>query len=148
MTRPVGLQQVYVARHRVETCRVDMTPLIDIVFQLIIFFTVTIDMSGRANPDIRLAKGPHGLTDSAAAGMAPFTVEVDRNGRFSVHNIRLTPDTLKQIMVARYARIGEYPVMIRGDERARHADIRRAMEVCTDIGLERVWFAAIKKIRR
>lgn len=125
-----------------------MTPLIDIIFQLIIFFTLTIDVSGRANPDIRLAKSPHGMPGRISAGMAPFTVEVDRSGRLSVHNLRMNPPALKQIMKARYDRIGEYPVVIRGDERSRHGDIRRVMEICTDIGLQRMWFAAVKRSRR
>ena len=42
-----------------KQCETDMTPMIDVVFQLIIFFIVTIKMDEKKE-DIELEKSPHG----------------------------------------------------------------------------------------
>ncbi len=39
-----------------------MTPMIDVVFQLIIFFVVTLKMTTDVNPDIVLEDGKNGVT--------------------------------------------------------------------------------------
>ena len=50
------------ARRSSEQCEIDMTPMIDVVFQLIIFFVVTLKMTTDVNPDIVLEDGKHGVT--------------------------------------------------------------------------------------
>lgn len=133
-------------KKKTESCPLDMTPMIDVVFQLIIFFVVTINLADRSNPDIQLEKGPHGtLIESKTMPKSTLTVEVDKKGRISINNMALNYTTFRQIVKARYNRIGEYPLLIRGDLRTNHADIRNVMDMCTEIGLYKVWFAAIQK---
>ena len=50
------------ARRVSEQCEIDMTPMIDVVFQLIIFFVVTLKMTSDINPDIELEDGKNGVT--------------------------------------------------------------------------------------
>ena len=60
----------------------DMTPMIDVVFQLIIFFVVTLKTADTVNPDIVLEYGKNGpeLMDLLEKSKAtpPVTVEVRR----------------------------------------------------------------------
>jgi biopolymer transport protein ExbD len=37
-----------------------------------------------------------------------------------------------------------FPVMIRADKRTQHKDVRKVMDLCTDVGIWRIDFAAIK----
>jgi biopolymer transport protein ExbD len=37
------------------------------------------------------------------------------------------------------------PVLIRADAQATHADVRKAMDACTSVGLWRIKFVALKK---
>ena len=129
---------------RSEGCSVDMTPMIDVVFQLIIFFIVTIKMEQEFNPDIELGESKHG---PAIEEKEPRTmvVEVDRRGWISIHGAQLSRGKFQKIMKARYRRYGEFPVLIRGDYRARHVDIRAVMDICTSVGIWRINFAAIKE---
>ncbi|MGI6391752.1 MAG: ExbD/TolR family protein [Kiritimatiellia bacterium] len=66
------------ARRSSEQCDIDMTPMIDVVFQLIIFFVVTIKFSSDVNPDIFLEDGKHGET-LTQDNMPPSTPR-DRSG--------------------------------------------------------------------
>ncbi len=132
-------------RRKSSTCEIDMTPMIDVVFQLMIFFLVTINLSENVNREIKLERGPHGQTINNDMPKKVFTVEVDKNGNISVHNFRLDPQRFRSIIKARYNRMGEFPLLIRGDQRTQHAEIRKVMDICTEIGLYKVWFAAIEK---
>ena len=129
---------------RSEGCKTDMTPMIDVVFQLIIFFIVTIKMDQDKNPDIELAPSVHGpaIEDEDPRTMI---VEVSQNGWISIHGAQLTRPKFRQIMAARYRRYGQFPVLIRGDYRARHKAIKDVMDICTGVGIWRINFAAIKE---
>lgn len=127
-------------------CQMDMTPMIDCVFQLIIFFIVVISLAEKKNEEIQLAMGPHGpLLKETDRNIRPLVIEVDKRGHLSMQGIRLTRSTLEQIVRYRRNRLGDYPVMIRADYRAQHKDVRAVMDLCTRAGLWRVSFTAIKE---
>ena len=135
------------ARSKQEDCELNMTPMIDVVFQLIIFFIVTLNMSEAKNEDIELAMGPHGPeidTDDPMASLS-LVIEVDKKGRISIGNQPMTREQLKSLLQRRYNKYGIFPVMIRGDAQARHRHIRAAMDVVTECGIGRVSFVAIKE---
>jgi biopolymer transport protein ExbD len=115
------------------------------VFQLIIFFIVTIKMEQDINEDIRLEDAKHGPTIEKQDPRTTV-IEVDRRGWISMHGAQLTPNQLRNILVSKYKRLGQsFPILIRGDARARHEDIRSVMDICTSIGIWRISFAAIKE---
>lgn len=121
----------------------DMTPMIDVVFQLIIFFIVTINLEQVYKEDIILEEGRH----APLVKEEPMTmvIEVDRHGWLSMHGAQVSPPQLKSIVRRRYNYMGEFPVLIRADYRTKHADVRTVMDICSEIGLWRLSFAAIKE---
>ncbi len=130
-----------------EQCEIDMTPMIDVVFQLIIFFVVTMKMSQDSNMDIVLEDGQHGIT-LTSENMPPVTleIEVDRRGRVSIHNATLSDSNLRDIMRARVNKYGnEFPVMIRADRRTQHEKVRKVMDICTASGVWKLSFVAIQE---
>lgn len=130
-------------------CDIDMTPMIDVVFQLIIFFLVAVNLENRSNPEIQLEKGPNGeRIGKNDPNLATLTVEIDRRGKVSVNNLSMDHTMLRHVVTARYNRLrGPYPLLIRGDLRTNHADVRKVMDICTKTGLRSVRFAAIKEDR-
>ena len=130
-----------------EGCDLNMTPMIDVVFQLIIFFIVTLNMAEAKNEDIKLAMGPNGPeidTDDPMSSLR-LVIEVDKKGRISIGNVAMTREQLKAMLQRRYNQYGVFPVMIRGDGKARHRHIRAAMDTVTECGIGRVSFVAIKE---
>jgi biopolymer transport protein ExbD len=120
-----------------------MTPMIDVVFQLIIFFIVTIKMEQDVNPAIELADAKDG---PVIAEEDPWTVtiEIDRRGWISMRGAQFSKTKLRKLLRSHYDRYGEFPVLIRGDHRTRHQDIRAVMDMCTEVGIWRISFAAIQ----
>lgn len=125
-------------------CSVDMTPMIDVVFQLIIFFIVTIKMEQDVNEDIRLAKAEYGPIIEKEDPRT-MVVEIDKRGWISIHGAQLSRAKFANIMQARAKRYGQFPVLIRADRLAEHKDVRAVMDLCSRLGIWRINFAAIKQ---
>jgi biopolymer transport protein ExbD len=132
------------ARKNMDSCELNMTPMIDVVFQLIIFFVVTIQMTKEVNPDIVLEDGKHGeiITEENQTSQT-IEIEVSRRGRVSICNAALSNDLLGQIIRNRYNKFGSFPVMIRADYRTRHEDVKKVMDICTRNGVWKIGFIAV-----
>ena len=126
--------------------QLDMTPMIDVVFQLIIFFVTTVDMESTAiDPKIRLAMSPNGPVEEKKD---PRTVVVDVNteGDISIMHTQLSEGQLLNILNKARNESGQStPVVIRGDLGAKHEAIKRVMDVCGRAGLWKIRFAALKE---
>jgi len=134
-------------RSTTDQCELDMTPMIDVVFQLIIFFVVTLKMTTDVNMDIILEDGKNGVT-LTQDNMPPTTLEIelDRRGRISIHNATLSEGLLAQMLKNRVNRHGnEFPVMIRADRRTQHEKVRKVMDICTASGIWKLSFVAIQE---
>ncbi|MDA0991214.1 MAG: biopolymer transporter ExbD [Verrucomicrobia bacterium] len=123
--------------------QVDLTPMIDVVFQLIIFFIVTITLTKESNKDIVMVLAPH--AQEIVPNPQMFVIEVDRRGWISMYGAQLSKDKLRKIMQHRFNVYGNFPVMIRGDKDTQHRNIRAVMDICTEIGIWRISFVAIKE---
>ena len=121
-----------------------MTPMIDVVFQMIIFFIVTIKMDENINEEIILENAKQG---PLYEGEDPRTlvIEVDRRGWLSINNVQFPEATMRQVIRGRFNRMGSFPVMIRADRRTQHKDVRKVMDMCSEAGIWRIDFAAIKE---
>ncbi len=135
------------AKRSTEEVGVNMTPMIDIVFQLIIFFVVTTELEKQVfDQSIRLAQSPHG---PLIEQRDPRTVviEVDQRGRISIAQNRLSLARLTAILSQVAMRAGqETPVQIRADFRTEHEYVRQVMEACGQAGIWRISFVAIKEM--
>lgn len=125
---------------------INMTPMIDVVFQMIIFFVCTAEMDRNAfDEKIRLAMAPHG---KAVEQKDPrtITIEMDSKGQAKLSRAPVSLPVLQSILRKAVSQYGQgIPVVIRGDGNTKHADIRRVMDVCTASGLWKVKFAAVKE---
>ena len=130
---------------KIEECEIEMTPMIDVVFQLIIFFIVTLTIDQTKNEEIRLEPAIHGPVIEDQENKTTMIIEVNRRGWISMHGAQLRPRQLKNLIKSRYKRHGQYPILIRGDRNTRHGDIKSVMDICTECGIWRISFAAIKE---
>jgi biopolymer transport protein ExbD len=123
-----------------------MTPMIDIVFQLIIFFVVTTELEKQKfNEQIILAFSPHGPAIEKRDPRT-VTIDVDDKGVVSIAHTTMSVPVLTSVLRNAVNRYGlSTPVQIRGDRRTRHESIRRVMEACGQAGLWRVSFVAVKE---
>lgn len=137
------------AKRSTEEVGMNMTPMIDIVFQLIIFFVVTLELDRQVfNENIILAFSPSG---PAIEKKDPRTivVEVDEKGCIFITRSRLSIATLTTVLRNAVAHYGSStPVQIRGDKKTKHESIHQVMEACGQAGVWRVSFVATKEKAR
>ena len=133
-------------RRTMEEPGMNMTPMIDVVFQLIIFFVTTVDLQSKAmDTKLRLAMAPHG---PAVEKKDPreIVVDVSPEGRISIARVYLSTAVLKSVLRKAVAEYGQtIPIIIRGDAKAKHEDIKGVMDACAAAGLWKVKFAALKE---
>ncbi len=124
---------------------VNMTPMIDVVFQLIIFFVCTADMQQKAlDESIKLAMAPHGKPVETK-DPREITIEVDGKGRISIARTYMSADYLYTVMRKAVNEHGQStPVVIRGDGLTLHQEVKAIMDACTKAGMWKVKFAAVK----
>lgn len=126
---------------------VNMTPMIDVVFQLIIFFVCTVELERQAiDESIRLSMAPHG---PAVEQKDPreVIVEVDAKGRISVARQHMSEAFLRNLLRNVVSSHGQTtPVLIRAAGGAKHEDVRKVMDAAAYAGLWKVSFAAVKEV--
>ncbi|MFO7871632.1 MAG: biopolymer transporter ExbD [Kiritimatiellia bacterium] len=133
-------------RRKSELAELNLTPMIDVVFQLIIFFIVTIHIEENINEDITLPPAPHApLLQSEERDPRTLVIEVGRHGWLYLHGTPVKVPLLQRMIQNRYNKYGEFPVLIRADLSTRHKHVRRVMDMCSAIGLWQVQFVAIKE---
>jgi len=122
---------------------INLTPLIDVVFLLLIFFMVstTFDEDARLRIELPEAEG------EAAGAQEPEQVEIviDRTGRHWVDDARVLDrdiETLKQALVGAVGPRRDLPVLIKADARTPHEAVMRALDAASQLGLTQVVFAA------
>ena len=133
-------------RKQYPDAKLDMTPMIDVVFQLIIFFVVTAAMQNKAmETNVRMAMAPNGPVEEVKDPRT-VVVDVDADGTVSIMRTPLSDGQLLAILKKAVNTSGQStPVVIRGDLAAKHEVVKRVMDVCGKAGLWKLRFAALKE---
>ena len=133
-------------RKQYPDAKLDMTPMIDVVFQLIIFFVVTAAMQDKAmETNVLMAMAPNGPVETVKD---PRTVIVDvvADGTIQIMKSRVSEGQLFTLLNNARKTAGQStPIVIRGDLTAKHEAIKRVMDICGKAGLWKIRFAALKE---
>jgi biopolymer transport protein ExbD len=111
-----------------------MAPLIDIVFQLLIFFMVATTYTKQEKElGIELPNAPS--AQSPEAKPDEIVINVFRDGRVSVFGRDVTREALVGALVDAAHAQNDVPVTIRGDRLVHHEDVVAVMDACGSAGL-------------
>lgn len=137
------------ARKPQENPQLDMTPMIDVVFELIIFFVVTLTEAQKKDETIELEDGQHGIILTPEE-LPPTHMQIDigidpktGKARVSMGDRDITMDEITRRVKERKAKYGEFPIMIRADWAVQHGAVARVMNACTAAGVWKISFMAI-----
>ncbi len=116
-----------------EGFEIPLTPLIDIVFILIIFFLVaTTFYTEERDIEVKLAEGTEG--ELIAQENEAFVVNIRGTGVLVVRNQMVTEDELTE-MLRTLARQANPKVEIRGDTTANHGGVMKVINLCKRHGI-------------
>ena len=130
-----------------EDVSLDMTPMIDVVFQLIIFFVVTLKMTDDKDTSIKLADGRNGIVlTQDELPPSQLTIDVAKSGRVSMSNITMSNAMIMDAVKKRVRAYGtDFPCMIRADKETPHKYVADVMNLCAAAGMWKVSFVAIQE---
>lgn len=126
-----------------------MTPMIDVVFQMIIFFVCTAQLEKEQFSEfINLPDSPNAPEMAQEKDPRTITIEVGENGKVSIGRTPLSISKLRNVLTKTVADYGQHgitiPILIRADAGAQHSYVKNVMDVCTSSGLYKIAFVAVK----
>lgn len=139
------------SRSSQEEVTINLTPLIDIVFLLLIFFMVSTTFSKESHLRIRL---PDASPDSEVEQRpSRLVVAITKSGDYSIrgpnestghHLLSRERSVLAEAMAKGAQGTDELVVVIRADRKTPHEAVVRVMDVARKLGLVRITFATQK----
>ena len=133
------------SRKLTENPQLDMTPMIDVVFELIIFFVVTLKMSVEKDETVQLEDGKHGI-ELTAEELPPshLVIDIAKNGQISICNFTVGTAEIRRRVKERKRIWGpNFPIMIRADYRTHHRHVAEVMNACTAEDVWKLSFVAV-----
>lgn len=124
---------------------INVAPLIDVVFLLIIFF---LTVSRIAQVKVETLSLPEATTgkESKETGSGRITINVHKDGRVTASGSTQSMDSLRQMLVdqTKHWGRGTVPILVRGDRNAPWAKVSEIMEVCTATGVGETAVAVVE----
>ena len=134
----------------VDDLQINLTPLIDIVFLLLIFFMVSTTFTHESQLRIQL---PEAEAEEAAPKKVPqLVIEISALGVYAVKGpadenarqvLNTSPDALQRVIenAVKNQDKDEVVVIVRADRKTPHEAVVRALSVSRQLGLVRITFA-------
>lgn len=121
-------------RQAAEEVSVNLTPLIDVVFLLLIFFMVSTTFTKESHLEIDL---PKSSAEPAKPSVEQIEVVINSEGAFSVNERSLVnnqEDTLKKAIEKLSSGNNKVPFIITADAKTAHEFVVRVMDVAGQLG--------------
>jgi biopolymer transport protein ExbD len=120
--------------HRREEINVNLTPLIDVVFLLLIFFMVSTTFTKASQLSIDL---PEATGNPSEAAQDQIEILVDESGNYRVNGKPLVDTNVRTLQAAIYkvsAGDTSMAMVISADAQASHQSVVRAMDAAGQMG--------------
>ena len=127
-----------------ERVDINLTPLIDVVFLLLIFFMVSTTFDRHAKLKVEL---PEASAKAMQQQEEPVVLSIDAKGNYFINdrqvvNTRL--ETLKTALQKTVADNKDVSLVLRADAKTPHQSVVRAMDAASQLGLTRLSIATVE----
>lgn len=122
-------------RNLIDGAAVDLTPLIDVTFQLLIFFLLTATFNNDAAFKVKL---PKATANDPATETKAIVVEISEDGRFEVNKKVVDQAELETRLCMAAKELGATTVNIKADQNTKHEKVVQAMDVAKACGIEKL----------
>ena len=125
-----------------EDARFDMTPMMDIVFQLIAFFMIVATYVTREKVEVELPLAVNAAIAENQQGRMLISISVD--GQVWAGSQPVTLDELADQVRAWQAEADGSRIVIRADRGNRYGLVKQVMKVCRDAGIADIIFSSLQ----
>jgi len=135
---------VNISSRQKETLDVNITPLIDVVFLLLIFFMVSTTFERESEIEIML---PQATTDKKVTDDFVMQITVDAEGTYYVNHKRVINTKLGTLMKAMQEVAGDRkdpPIILSADAKTPHQSVITVMDAASRLGFVHLNFATTR----
>jgi biopolymer transport protein ExbD len=133
--------------HKEDSVEINLTPLIDVVFLLLIFFMVTTTFDRHARLKVSL---PESSTRAVQQQDKPIVLSIDAKGNYFINDrqiINQSIDTLKQAILKTAGdteSLKQTSLVLRADANTPHQSVVRAMDAASQLGVTKLSIATVE----
>ena len=128
-----------------ERVDINLTPLIDVVFLLLIFFMVSTTFDRHANLKVEL---PEANAPISQQQQDSVVIAIDAEGNYFINDRQLVNTTLETLKIALRKTVTDkekdVPLVLRADAKTPHQSVVRAMDAASQLGLTRLSIATVE----
>lgn len=127
---------------------INLTPMIDVTFLLIIFFLVSSHLAKQENfLPLELPVAGSGISDFS--DRTTLTIQIPSDGSYLVNNASVPLDQMQNLILIKMAENGKNPIRIRirTDKSAAYASIAKLLKLCAVTGNSDIVFAVYEEDR-
>lgn len=121
-----------------RSVQLDITPLVDGVFLLLIFFAVTTTFSATSGIPLNL---PMAEKRAPAREEQQVTVSIDKDGHYYLNDGMVAEGGLKDALLNAVKGDPNRLIVVQADEQAHHGHVVRLLDVASTLGLWRLAIA-------
>jgi biopolymer transport protein ExbD len=125
--------------------KINVTPLIDVVMVLIVFYLIVGQLATQRLADLELPTSALGTMELSEQ---PLIVEVVGDREILADGVAVTPESLELLVRARVAQRPDLPVQVRADRHAPYARVAPVVEACRRAGLTSLRLVSVREDRR
>lgn len=125
-------------RKKRETPRVELTPMVDVVFLLLIFFMISTTFVEAPGISIKL---PESASQQRKQEPEEVKVYLSRDGRIFLGDEQVDQDELKRRLRSYQGRAAEMTFLLLADEEAMHGKVVALMDLAKETGFEKLAIA-------
>lgn len=127
-----------------ETVEINLTPLIDVVFLLLIFFMVSTTFDRHAKLKVQL---PDAEAKAQQTTDNPVVLSIDAKGKYYINDRQVVNTQLATLKAALEKTVENNPdvtLLLRADGRTPHQSVVRAMDAASQLGLTKISIATVE----
>jgi len=124
-----------------SAAEVNMAPLLDMVFILLIFFVITTNFNRQTGVEVQKPKAESAVYQGAKTVM----IGVSREGSIHIHGRQVSVEQLSNILTQELNRRPDASVVIIGDQKSVLGRTVEVLDACLTAGFEKVSIAADKE---
>ena len=126
-----------------DDVQIDMAPMIDMVFLLLIFFMVASVVTELDKVEVKLPAAEYSKVPDDIKGR--MTISVDANNQIYIGTVPVTIDELKQNVSRELDANPNLRVFIRADQLVAYKTMKDIMIACGDVGATDLIYAAFEE---
>ncbi|MCZ6817154.1 MAG: biopolymer transporter ExbD [Planctomycetota bacterium] len=114
---------------------IDMTPMIDMVFLLLIFFLVATTFH-QEEREMQIALPLANAAGPISVSLRELIINVDVEGGIVVGGRQITPEDLSSVIQEAVEVNPDQKVSVRGDQATAYANVVRVLDICKSNGIQ------------